>query len=119
MVTENTLMKFGFVREENDVRLKEMIKSNNKLKEVHIDIYPENPFVSSNSFMLLLRTSENNATVSIDNGRLIFKKNDVCETHFMNVVISMITDCFSRVCDDSSEFILSIQNIWYRITVLN
>lgn len=119
MVTENTLMKFGFVREENNVRLKELIKSKNKLKEVYIDIYPENPFVSSNSFMLLLRTSENNATVSIDNGRLIFKKNDAYETHFMNILISKITDCFYKVCDDSYEFILSIQNIWYRITILN
>ena len=55
MITENVLMKFGFVKEENDLRLKEMIKTNGKLKEIHIDVYPENPLISSNSFMLLLR----------------------------------------------------------------
>lgn len=110
---------FGFIKEENDLRLKEMIKNKNKLKEVHIDIYPENPLEPSNSFMLLLRTSERNAKISIDNDRLVFKRNDKNETHFMNVLISKITECFSKICDDYSEFILKIQNIYYRVTILN
>lgn len=113
MATEN----FGYVKEENDVRLKEMIKNKDRLKEVHIDIYQDNPLQQSNSFMLLLRTSENNASILVDNDRLIFKRND--ETYFVNILISKITECFSKICEDYSEFILNIQNIYYRVTILN
>lgn len=119
MVTEQVLMKYGFVKEENDLHLKELIKNKSKLKEIHIDTYSENPLTSSTSFILLLRTSENNATISIDGDRLIFKKNDKYGTHFMNVLISKITECFSKICEDYSEFILNVQNIYYRITVIN
>lgn len=119
MVTENTLMKFGFVREKNELRFKEMIEKENKLKEIHIDVYPENPFTSPTSFMLLLRTSENNAKISIDDERIILKRNDAQETHFMNVIISKITDCFSKISDDYYEVILNVQNIYYKITVFN
>ena len=119
MVDENTLMKFGFIKEEDGSQLKQNIKDSSKLKEVYIDVYPESPFVSSDSFMLLLRTSEINATISIDEGRLVFKKNDKCETYFMNVLISKITECFYKICEGYSEFILNIQNIWYKITILN
>ena len=75
MIAEDALIKFGFSREENDFRLKEMIRNKNILKEVHIDIYPDNPLTSS-EFLLLLRTSENNAKITVDNDRLIFKRND-------------------------------------------
>jgi hypothetical protein len=115
MIDEN----FGFVKEENDLHLREMIKNTNKLKEVHIDIYPENPLVSQNSFSLLLRTSENNAIVLVDNDRLILRRNDKYGTHFMNVLISKISECFSKISEDYSEFILNIQNVYYKITVLN
>lgn len=119
MVTENVLAKFGFVKEENDLRLKEMIKNGSKLKEIHIDVYPENPLVSSNPFLLLLRTTESNAIVSVDNDRLILRRDDKYETHFMNVLISKISECFSKICDDYYEFILNIQNVYYKITILN
>ena len=119
MITEDTLMKFGFVREENDLRLKAMTENKSKLKEVHIDIYSENPLIASAPFMLLLRTVEKNATISIDEDRLVLRKNDGYETHLMNVLTSKITECFSKICKDYSEFILNIQNIYYRITILN
>jgi hypothetical protein len=115
----NKLLEFGFIKEENDLRLKEMISNKNKLKEVHIDIYPENPLTSSTSYMLLLHTSEKDVSILIDRDRLIFKKNDRYGTYFMNVLISKITECFSKISDNYSEFILNIQNIYYRITVLN
>ena len=50
MVTESTLMKFGFVREKNELRFKEIVAKENKPKEIHIDVYPENPLTSSTSF---------------------------------------------------------------------
>lgn len=113
------LEKFGFVKEKNDLQLKKMISSTGKLKEIHIDVYSDNPFASQTPFMLLLRTSEKNATILIDNNRLIFKKDDLCETYFMNVLVSKITECFSKISGNYSEFILNIQNIYYRITIFN
>lgn len=124
MVNETTLVKFGFVKENDGLRLKQMIENKGKLKEMrikemHIDTYSENPFDSSSSFSLLLRASEKNATISMDNERLIFKRNDDNKTHFMNVLMSRITECYSKIGDSYSEFILNIQNIYYKITVFN
>lgn len=124
MVNEATLIKLGFIKEKDYSRLKQMIETKDKLKaihikETHIDTYSENPFDSSIPFSLLLRASEKNATISIDNNRLIFKRNDKCKTHFMNVLISKITECYSKIEENYSEFILKVQNIYYKITVIN
>lgn len=116
---ENTLMKFGFVKQEYDYQLKELLEGSIKLKEVHIDAYSENPVVSSSSFMLLLRTSERNATVLIEKDRVIFKRNDNQNTYFMNILLDRITECFSKISDNYYEFILNVQNIYYRITIIN
>lgn len=119
MITENTLMKFGFVNDENRLHLKEFFKDDLKLKEIHIDMYPDNPIESSKSFMLLLRTSEKNAVALNDGNRLILKKDDRHETHFMNVLFSKMTECFCKISDNYSEFILNVHNTYYKITVLN
>ena len=120
MITEKTLMKFGLTKDENNFQLKEILKNNLKLKEIHIDIYQENPLTSSSApFMLLLRTVERNAMVSNDEDRLVLVRNDGYETYFMNVLFSEIVECYYKISDGFSEFILNIQNIWYRITVLN
>lgn len=120
MITDKTLTKFGLTKDINNSKLKEVLKCGTKLKEIHIDIYPENPLVSSATpFMLLIRTIEKNATVSNDEDRLILEKNDTYKTHFMNVLFSKITDCFYKISDHCSEFILNVQNIYYRITVFN
>lgn len=118
MITE-IITKFGFVKDDDSLRLKELFKDNTKFKEVHIDIYPDNPFVSSKSFMLLLRTFENDVTVSNDSNRVILKKNDTYETHFVNILFSKITECFVKISETCSELILNVQNIYYKITVLN
>lgn len=119
MITEKTLMKFGFVNDESGAQLKKFFKNDLKLKEVHIDIYPDNPLKSSTSFMLLLRTFEKNAVASNDGVRLIFKKDDKFETHFVNILFSKIEECFYNISDNYSEFILNVHNIYYRIIVLN
>lgn len=119
MITEKTLMKFGFVNDESGAQLKKFFKNDLKLKEVHIDIYPNNPLKSSASFMLLLRTSEKNAITSNDGTRLVLKKDDMYETHFMNILFSKTEKCFYNISDNYSEFILNVHNIYYRITVLN
>lgn len=119
MVAENTLMKFGFAKDKDNCQLEEVFKNNLKLKEVYIDVYPENPLSSSASFMLLLRTHEKNVIVLNDDIRLILKKNDRYENYFMNILFSKITECFFKITDGCYEFILNVQNIFYKITVLN
>ena len=119
MEEKKTFVKFGFVKDENNLQLKEVLKDNSTLKEIHIDAYSENPLFSSMTHMLLLRTSEKNAAVSNNGDRFVLKKNDTYKTHFMNVLFSKITECFFKASDGCSEFILNIQNIYYRITVLN
>lgn len=121
MVTEKTLTKFGFIKDEIDLYLNKMssLKNNIKIKEVNIDVYPENPLNSPECFSLILRASERNATISVEGDRIIFKKNDAYETHFVNVLASKITECFSRISDGCYEFILNVQNIYYKITILN
>lgn len=121
MVAENTLTKLGFKKDENNTKLNAVFKDNIKLKEIHIDVYPTNPLISSPTpFMLLLRTIERKMLVKNSGTRLVFKKNvDGCETHFMNVLLSEIAECYYKVVEDCSEFILNIQNTYYRITVFN
>ena len=119
MVTDKILTKFGFAKDEGNLQLKSVLKDNVRLKEIHIDAYPENPLIPSNEFSLLLRTTEKNVDVSIDNDRIVLKKNDVCKTHFVNVLMSKITECFSKISENYSEFILNIHNIYYRITITN
>ena len=120
MIAEKTLKKFGLIKDENNFQLKEVFENNLRLKEIHIDIYTENPLVSSSApFMLLLRTIEKNATVFNDEDRLVLTRDDGYGTYFMNVLFSEIKECYYKDTYVSSEFILNIQNIWYRITVLN
>lgn len=119
MITEDTLMEYGFVAEKDYSKLIEIIKNTNRLIEVHIDTYSENPLLSSDSHMLLLRTVEKRARILVENDRLIFKRCDIYGTHFVNVLISKIKECFSKMTGDCDEYILNIQNIYYRITVFN
>ena len=119
MVTEQTLIDFGFTKDRNNLKLKELLKNDVELKQVHADIYSNNPLDSSFApFMLLLRMIENNVVVHNDGDRIIFKKKDKWETCLSNVLFSKIKECFYKISDTFSEFIVNIQNVYYRITVL-
>lgn len=121
MAAEKTLMKLGFIKDEDNANLNETFKDNTKLKEIHIDIYPTNPLVSSPiPYMLLSRTIEKKMLVKNSGNRLVFKKNiDGYDTYFMSVLLSEIKECYYKSSDGFSEFILNIQNIYYKITVFN
>ena len=121
MVTEQTLLKFGLTKDEDNSKLKEVLKDKIRLKEIHIDTYPENPLITSSApFMLLLRTIEKNMIVSNNENRLVLKKIvDKFETHFMSILFSEITECYYKGTNGYFEFILKIQNIYYRITIYN
>ena len=107
-------MKFGLIKDENNFQLKEVFTNNSRLKEIHIDIYPENQIVYYSSFMLLSRIIEKNAMISNDGDRLILMRNDGFDTYFMNVLFSEIKGYYKDAYV-FSEFILNIQNIWYKI----
>lgn len=121
MVAEKTLTKLGLTKDENNTKLNEIFRDNAKLKEIHIDVYSSNPLVSSSTpFMLLLRTIEKKILVKNSGTRLVLRKNvSYCDTYFMNVLFSEITECYYKIVGDYSEFILNIQNTYYRITVFN
>ena len=121
MVAENTLTKLGFAKDENNIKLNEVFKDNIKLKEIHVDVHSTNPLISSSTpFMLLLRTIEKKMLVKNSGTRLVLKKNvDGYETYFMNVLFSEIAECYYKIVEGCSEFILNIQNTYYRITVFN
>lgn len=121
MITKSTFAKLGFEKDKNNYKLKEIFKDNEELKEIYIEIYPDNPLsYSSSPFMLLLRTIEKNIIVVNADNRLILKKkidgHDMC---IVNVLFSEITRCYYNIRYNYSEFILNIQNIYYRITIFN
>ena len=114
------MVKRIFKYDKENLRLNETFKDGRKLKEIHIEIYPNNPIESHSPFKLFIRTTEKNVIVSNDGNRLIFKKNNRLGTHIVNVPLSDITKCLEDASDERYiSFVLSIQNIWYRITALN
>lgn len=119
MVTKNILMKFGFAKDEDNLQLKKIFQNNSKLKELHIDIYPNNPMISSGNFALLLRTLDDNVVILNDGNRLILKRCDKYETHIMNILFSSISECYVKIAENYYELILNVQNIYYKITILN
>ena len=121
MTAEQIFVEFGFIKEDISLYLDKMmlLKNNVKLKEIHIDIYPENPFISSACFSLILRAYEKNATIMFEGDRIIFQKNDTYKTHFVNILSSNIMECYSKKSNGCYEFLLNVQNIYYKITILN
>lgn len=119
MVTNNILMKFGFAKDENNLQLKKIFQNNSKIKEIHIDIYPDNPMISSSNFVLLLRTQDDNVVISNDGNRLTLKRCDKYETYIINILFSSISECYVKMVASYCELILNVQNIYYKITILN
>lgn len=112
--------KFGFIKDEYNLTFKEVFKDNAKLKKIHIDIYSKNPLKPPASFTLLLRTIEENVLVVNDGNRLVLKMDDKFKTYIMNIKLTDIMECFVEIVDNYCfEFILNIQNIYYRIIVFN
>ena len=116
---EKRIFKFGFTNDEKNLRLKETFKDSKRLKEVHIELYPNNPMESQTPFKLFIRAIEKNVMVSNDGNRLILKKSDRFGTHITNVLLSDITECFVKTTDEHySSFVINVQNVWYKIEIL-
>lgn len=117
MTIEQTFVKFGFIKDENNVFFNEVFKNNTKLNELYIDVYNENPINHSSSLMLLLRTCDKNISVVNENNRISFKKNDEFNTCITNLMIPKIKTFYKKVSDNYVDFILNICNVWYKITI--
>lgn len=110
----------GFVKDENNLQLTKVFSDNTRLKELYIDIYSSNPLVNILHPMLLLRTFEKNANISNDGTNLIIKQNDKCETHVLNILFNSINESyFKKNFENSFDFILKCQNIYYKISIFN
>ena len=119
MANNETLIKFGFVEDKNCLQLKDVFQNNLKHKEVYVDIYLSNPIVYSDDFMLLLRTHEKDVLSLNDDNRLILRKCDKYKTHIMNILFSGVSEFYIKDFDTYKEIILNVQNIYYKITILN
>lgn len=55
--------------------------------------------------------------IESNDDRVIFKKHDRYETCLSNILFSKIKECFFKISDACSEFVVNVQNIYYRIIV--
>ena len=114
------IFQLGFTDDKDNLLFKETFKDGEKLKNIHIDVYPNNPIESYSPFTLFVRATEKDVSVSNDGNRLILKTNDRFGTHIMNVLLSDITKCFAQVANEHCfTFVVNIQNIWYNMAILN
>ena len=118
-MAENTLMKIGFVKDESNLQFNKVFKNKVMIKDIYIDVYPENPAIAPTiPFMLLLRMVGKKIIVDNNGDRLILNgKVDGIETHFMNIVLSKMTECYYKIGSGYTEFIINVHNIFYKITV--
>ena len=117
---DNNAFKLGFIDDRNNLQFNETFKSGNKLKDIHIEIYPNNPIESHSPFTLFIRTIEKNVLVLNDGNRLILESNNKFKTYTLNILLSDITKCFVEANTRGySSFVINVKNIWYRITVVN
>lgn len=111
--------KFGFTKDCNNLKFKEIFTNNAKLKTVYIDIYANNPLDSSEQLILLLRTYEKNAIISNNNNRFIIMKDDRFNTYIMNILLSEITECYYEIVGNFYEFVIKIRNTYYKFSIIN
>lgn len=110
--------KCGFSKDENALQLSEIFQDNAKFKEIHIDIYSNNPFEKVVLPVLMLRHVEKNATVSNDGRSIIINANDKYNTYIAEIPLNTISKSyFKRFFEDSFEFILNCQNLFYKLTI--
>ena len=110
--------KCGFSKDENALQLSEIFQDNAKFKEIHIDIYSNNPFEKVVLPVLMLRHVEKNATVSNDGRSIIINANDRYNTYIAEIPLNTINKSyFKRFFKDSFEFILNCQNLFYKLTI--
>lgn len=95
----------------NDNDLKVLQSTILRLSEIHMDIYIENPY------MLLSRLAEKKVSGSIEDGRIIFYKNDRKHTFLFNVLqMKLQSVCSRNIAKHSMNlcfgYIVLLINFW-------
>lgn len=117
-MNNKALIRCGFSKDENNLKLAEIFRDNIRLKEIHIDIYSSNPFDNAVTPMLMLRSNEKDVLVSNDEKSIAIKKNDRHNTYIAEVSLDTINDSYFKInFEDSFDFILNCQNIYYKVTI--
>ena len=117
-MSNNALIKCGFVKDENNSQLLEVFQDGTKFKELYIDIYSANPFEKLVRPMLMLRHCEENAIVSKEKESIVIKKNDKYSTYVAELLLESVNESyFKKNFKHSFEFILNCQNVFYRFTI--
>lgn len=104
--------KYGFVSDKTKVEFERII-SNHNFKTLHIEIYSDNPY------MLFLRSIEKNVMVTLEDNRVIVRKNDKHKTTITDILFDSIDGCIVKQYSDSHyEIIFTIHNLCYKLLVI-
>ena len=77
---------YGFIKDE-DKKIFDKIFNGNKISEINIDTYIDEPF------MLFSRIKEKNVITKNVDGRIIFSKSDRHKTHIVSILFDKIKNC--------------------------
>lgn len=117
-MNNKALIRCGFSKDENSLKLAEIFRDNTKLKEIHIDIYSNNPFDNVVAPVLMLRCNEKNVSVSNNGESIIIKKDNKYNTYIAEILLDAINDSYFKMnFENSFDFILNCQNIYYKVTI--
>lgn len=106
------LEECGYELDEDKKILNQICNCEN-IKEVHIDVYIEKPFI------LFARVIEKKVMTSNIDNRITFSKRDRYKTVVLDLLFNEIEDCFVKKYSDKQYSILfTIRNISYEMWVI-
>ena len=110
---QNSYEACGYVKDCNKELFGKIFNENVKIKEIHIDIYIENPY------MLFSRISGKNVFTLKNSNRFIVCKSDRHKTVVVNILLDEISNCMvKQYVDNQYEILFNIQNICYKIFII-
>lgn len=102
----------GFVKDE-DKKIFDKIFNGNKISEINIDTYIDEPF------MLFSRIKEKNVITKNVDGRIIFSKSDRHKTHIVSILFDKIKNCMvKQYTSNQYEFHFELYGMNYKILVI-
>lgn len=117
MNTES-LIKYGFSKDIDKSQLSKVFSDGIKIKELYIDIYSSNPFDNTVRPILMLRRSEKNVSVLNDGKSIIIKMDNNYNEYIMELMLDTVKDSYFKMnFENSFDFILNCQNIFYKVTI--
>lgn len=109
---QNFYETYGFVND-NNKELLSKIFNNEKVKEVHIDTYIDEPYI------LFSRVIEKNVSMNKKDNRITIRKNDRNKTMIVNIFFDEIKDCaIKQYSNNQYELLFNVRNICYKMLVI-